>query len=96
MWLCVGVEGVVPLNHLGVVCVFVCVCVRLEKSPHLETKAPRRHYPAGRAFLHHPRLNTFSLTVETEADGDPPDLQRDVEELRRYALSHRHSTVISC
>ncbi|XP_058253450.1 A-kinase anchor protein 13 isoform X3 [Hemibagrus wyckioides] len=67
----------------------------LEKSPHLETKAPRRRYPAGRAFLHHPRLNTFSLTVETEADGDPPDLQRDVEELRRYALSHRHSTAVS-
>ncbi|KAK3564177.1 hypothetical protein QTP86_010807 [Hemibagrus guttatus] len=67
----------------------------LEKSPHLETKAPRRHYPAGRAFLHHPRLNTFSLTVETEADGDPQDLQRDVEELRRYALSHRDSTAVS-
>ncbi|XP_060741167.1 A-kinase anchor protein 13 isoform X3 [Tachysurus vachellii] len=63
----------------------------LEKSPHFETKAPRRRYPAGRAFLHHPRLNTFSLTVENESDGDPPDLRRDVEELRRYAHSHHHN-----
>ncbi|GAA6100127.1 A-kinase anchor protein 13-like, partial [Tachysurus ichikawai] len=68
----------------------------LEKSPHFETKAPRRRYPAGRAFLHHPRLNTFSLTVENEADGDPPDLRRDVEELHRYAHSHHHSKVITC
>ncbi|XP_047658483.1 A-kinase anchor protein 13-like [Tachysurus fulvidraco] len=67
----------------------------LEKSPHFETKAPRRRYPAGRAFLHHPRLNTFSLTVENEADGDPPDLRRDVEELRRYAHSHHHSKAVS-
>ncbi|MCI4380420.1 hypothetical protein PGIGA_G00239570 [Pangasianodon gigas] len=63
----------------------------LEKSPHLETKAPRRCYPAGRAFLHHPRLNTFTLTVENEADGEPLDLRRDVEELRRYAHSHCHN-----
>ncbi|KAF7707746.1 hypothetical protein HF521_018964 [Silurus meridionalis] len=63
----------------------------IENSPHLETKAPRRCYPAGRAFLHHPRLNTFTLTVENEADGDASDLKRDVEELRRYARSHHHS-----
>ncbi|KAI5617203.1 A-kinase anchor protein 13 isoform X8 [Silurus asotus] len=63
----------------------------IEKSPHLETKAPRRCYPAGRAFLHHPRLNTFTLTVENEADGDASDLKRDVEELRRYVRSHHHS-----
>ncbi|KAF4085646.1 hypothetical protein AMELA_G00097480 [Ameiurus melas] len=63
----------------------------LEKSPHLETKAPRRCYAAGRAFLHHPRLNTFTLSVENEADGEPPDLRRDVEELRRYARSHCHN-----
>ncbi|MCJ8734531.1 hypothetical protein PDJAM_G00236220 [Pangasius djambal] len=63
----------------------------LEKTPHLETKAPRRCYPAGRAFLYHPRLNTFTLTVENEADGEPPDLRRDVEELRRYAHAHCHN-----
>ncbi|XP_060784480.1 A-kinase anchor protein 13 isoform X2 [Neoarius graeffei] len=60
----------------------------LEKSPCLETKASRRCYPAGRAFVHHPRLNTFTLTVENEADGEAPDLRRDVEELRRYTHAH--------
>ncbi|KAM9470506.1 A-kinase anchor protein 13 isoform 1-T1 [Clarias gariepinus] len=60
----------------------------LEKSPHLETKTPRRCHPAGRAFLHHPRLNTFTLTVEREADAEPPDLRRDVDELRRYVRAH--------
>ncbi|XP_062856319.1 A-kinase anchor protein 13 isoform X2 [Trichomycterus rosablanca] len=61
----------------------------LEKSPRLETKPQKRCYPAGPAFLHHPRLDTYTLTVQNEPGADPPDLKRDVKKLRRHIRSQR-------
>ncbi|XP_072520347.1 A-kinase anchor protein 13 isoform X2 [Salminus brasiliensis] len=67
----------------------------LEKSPRFETKAARPRFPVGRAFLHHPKLNTFTLTVDSDTDGSPPDLRTDVEELQRFIESHRQEKGIS-
>ncbi|XP_049340273.1 A-kinase anchor protein 13 isoform X4 [Astyanax mexicanus] len=60
----------------------------LEESPRFETKAARPRFPGGRGFLHHPKLNTFTLTVDSDTDTSPPDLRTDVEELQRFIKSH--------
>ncbi|KAL7885293.1 hypothetical protein AOLI_G00055880 [Acnodon oligacanthus] len=67
----------------------------LEDSPRYETKAPRRRSPGGRAFLHHPKLNTYTLTVDSETDVSPPDLRADVEELQRFIQSHQQEKGLS-
>ncbi|KAL7862752.1 hypothetical protein SRHO_G00117360 [Serrasalmus rhombeus] len=67
----------------------------LEDSPCYETKAHRRCSPGGRAFLHHPKLNTYTLTVDTETDVSPPDLRADVEELQRLIQSHQQDKGLS-
>ncbi|XP_036420809.1 A-kinase anchor protein 13 isoform X4 [Colossoma macropomum] len=67
----------------------------LEDSPCYETKAPRRRSPGGRAFLHHPSLNTYTLTVDSETDVSPPDLRADVEELQRFIQSHQQEKGLS-
>ncbi|XP_037396293.1 A-kinase anchor protein 13 isoform X2 [Pygocentrus nattereri] len=67
----------------------------LEYSPRYETKAHRRCSPGGRAFLHHPKLNTYTLTVDTETDVSPPDLRADVEELQRLIQSHQQDKGLS-
>ncbi|XP_066505455.1 A-kinase anchor protein 13 isoform X3 [Hoplias malabaricus] len=62
----------------------------LENLPCFESKAAKRRSPGGRAFLHHPVLNTYTLTVDGETvDASPPDLRADVEELQRFIQSHQ-------
>ncbi|XP_076878457.1 uncharacterized protein LOC143527259 isoform X2 [Brachyhypopomus gauderio] len=60
----------------------------IENSPRPETKATRRRVPGGRVLLHHPVLNTYTLTVDRQPDAPPPDLRADVEELQRLIGSH--------
>ncbi|KAI4905108.1 hypothetical protein NFI96_000630 [Prochilodus magdalenae] len=73
-------RGHIQLQHL---------LSELEDSPCYETKPARRRVPGGRAFLHHPKLNTYTLTVDGETDVFPPDLRADVEELQRFIQSHQ-------
>ncbi|XP_028971111.2 A-kinase anchor protein 13 isoform X2 [Esox lucius] len=55
-----------------------------ETSPETRIQAEeRRYYPGGRALQHHPRLNTYTLTVDTVAGKRPPSLKGEVEELQK-------------
>ncbi|XP_055790458.1 A-kinase anchor protein 13-like isoform X6 [Salvelinus fontinalis] len=62
----------------------------VDTSPDTRIKAEERQcYPGGRALQHHPRLNTYTLTVDTEPGKTPPSLQGEVEELQKLIRSHR-------
>ncbi|KAM9568320.1 A-kinase anchor protein 13 isoform 19-T19 [Salvelinus alpinus] len=62
----------------------------VETSPDTRIKAEERQcYPGGRALQHHPRLNTYTLTVDTVPGKTPPSLQGEVEELQKLIRSHR-------
>ncbi|KAJ7997839.1 hypothetical protein DPEC_G00216330 [Dallia pectoralis] len=43
----------------------------------------RQHYTGARELQHHPRLNTYTLTVDTIAGKPPPSLKGAVEELQK-------------
>lgn len=47
----------------------------------------------GRVVRHHPRLNTYTLTVATTPGSSPPSLQEDVEELRQLIRCHTQKKV---
>ncbi|KAK1804659.1 hypothetical protein P4O66_020653, partial [Electrophorus voltai] len=59
-----------------------------ENSSCSEEKPSRRCFPGGRALIHHPVLNTYTLTVDSDPGAPPPDLRADVEELQRLIGSH--------
>ncbi|XP_070966161.1 A-kinase anchor protein 13 isoform X10 [Oncorhynchus clarkii lewisi] len=62
----------------------------VETLPDTRIKAEERQcYPGGRALQHHPRLNTYTLTVDTVPGKTPPSLQGEVEELQKLIRSHR-------
>lgn len=70
------------------------VLSRVETSPDTWIKAEERQcYPGGRALQHHPRLNTYTLTVDTVPGKTPPSLQGEVEELQKLIRSHRDNKV---
>ncbi|KAG5849113.1 hypothetical protein ANANG_G00106570 [Anguilla anguilla] len=53
------------------------------------TTVPSPKASEGRVVRHHPKLNTYTLSVATTPGSPPPSLQEDVEELRQ--LIRRHS-----
>ncbi|KAL1247318.1 hypothetical protein QQF64_022694, partial [Cirrhinus molitorella] len=61
----------------------------VENLPELETKASNWRYPEGRVLRHHPKLNTYTLTLEDVPGSPPPNIQCDVEELQRLIQSHQ-------
>ncbi|XP_052400579.1 A-kinase anchor protein 13 isoform X5 [Carassius gibelio] len=61
----------------------------VDKLPELETKTSKWHYPEGRVLRHHPKLNTYTLTLEDVPGSPPPSLQCDVEELQSLIQSHQ-------
>ncbi|XP_073687693.1 A-kinase anchor protein 13 [Garra rufa] len=61
----------------------------VENLPELETKASKWRYPEGRVLRHHPKLNTYTLTLEDVPGSPQPNLQFDVEELQRLIRSHQ-------
>ncbi|XP_056595354.1 A-kinase anchor protein 13 isoform X3 [Triplophysa dalaica] len=61
----------------------------VENLPELETKASKWRYPGGRVLLHHPKVNTYTLTLEDVPGSPPPNLRHDVEELQHLIRSHR-------
>ncbi|XP_016359164.1 A-kinase anchor protein 13-like isoform X2 [Sinocyclocheilus anshuiensis] len=61
----------------------------VDNLPELETKTSKWRYPEGRALRHHPKLNTYTLTLEDVPGSPPPSLQCDVEELQRLIQSHQ-------
>lgn len=62
---------------------------RVDNLPELETKSSKWHYPEGRVLRHHPKLNTYTLTLEDVPGSPQPNLQSDVEELQRLMQSHQ-------
>ncbi|XP_028814058.1 A-kinase anchor protein 13 isoform X4 [Denticeps clupeoides] len=56
---------------------------------------PRRRkehwlFPGGRALLqHHPRLNTYTLTLNAEPGSPPPSLQSEVEQFQKLIRCHQ-------
>lgn len=62
---------------------------RVDNLPELETKTSKWCYPEGRVLQHHPKLNTYTLTLEDVPGRLPPSLQCDVEELQRLIQSHQ-------
>ncbi|XP_016122968.1 A-kinase anchor protein 13-like [Sinocyclocheilus grahami] len=61
----------------------------VDNQPELETKTSKWRYPDGRVLRHHPKLNTYTLTLEDVPGSLPPNLQCDVEELQRLMQSHQ-------
>ncbi|KTF76677.1 hypothetical protein cypCar_00022437, partial [Cyprinus carpio] len=61
----------------------------VDNLPELETKTSKWRYPEGRILRHHPKLNTYTLTLEDVPGSPPPNLQCDVEELQRLMQSHQ-------
>ncbi|XP_030642519.1 A-kinase anchor protein 13 [Chanos chanos] len=61
----------------------------VETLPEIELKAAKRSYPGGRALRHHPRLNTYTLTVDTVPGSPLPSLQKHVEELQHLIRCHQ-------
>ncbi|XP_055049130.2 A-kinase anchor protein 13 isoform X2 [Misgurnus anguillicaudatus] len=61
----------------------------VENLPELETKTSKWRYPGGRVLLHHPKLNTYTLTLEDVPGSPPPSIQNDVEEIQRLIQSHQ-------
>ncbi|XP_016383730.1 A-kinase anchor protein 13-like [Sinocyclocheilus rhinocerous] len=61
----------------------------VDNLPELETKTSKWHYPEGRVLRHHPKLNTYTLTLEDVPGSPPPSLQCDVEELQLLIQSHQ-------
>ncbi|XP_059391815.1 A-kinase anchor protein 13 isoform X4 [Carassius carassius] len=61
----------------------------VDNLPELETKTSKWRYPEGRVLRHHPKLNTYTLTLEDVPGSSPPNLQFDVEELQRLMQSHQ-------
>ncbi|XP_057185247.1 A-kinase anchor protein 13 isoform X2 [Triplophysa rosa] len=61
----------------------------VENLPELETKASKWRYPGGRVLLHHPKVNTYTLTLEDVPGSPPPNLRHDVEELQHLIRSHQ-------
>lgn len=99
----VGVLGVVMLIQslkTGRSLMFAMfVFGRVENLPELETKASKWRYPGGRVLLHHPKVNTYTLTLEDVPGSPPPNLRHDVEELQHLIRSHRkvsHCCVFGC
>ncbi len=62
---------------------------RVDNLPELETKSSKWRYPEGRVLRHHPKLNTYTLTLEDVPGSPQPSLQSDVEELQRLMQSHQ-------
>lgn len=62
---------------------------RVDNLPELETKTSKWRYPEGRVLRHHPKLNTYTLTLEDVPGSPTPSLQCDVEELQRLIQSHQ-------
>ncbi|MFT7806705.1 A-kinase anchor protein 13-like isoform X6 [Arapaima gigas] len=62
---------------------------RAETAPGTRTKASQQVYTGDHVLRHHPRLDTYTLTVDTPIGCAPPDLQRDIDELRRLICWHR-------
>ncbi|XP_051739351.1 A-kinase anchor protein 13 isoform X7 [Ctenopharyngodon idella] len=62
---------------------------RVDNLPELETKTSKWRYPEGRVLRHHPKLNTYTLTLEDVPGSPTPSLQCDVEELQRLIRSHQ-------
>ncbi|XP_067292548.1 A-kinase anchor protein 13 isoform X3 [Pseudorasbora parva] len=61
----------------------------VDNLPELETKASKWCCPEGRVLRHHPKINTYTLTLEDVPGSPPPSLQCDVEELQRLIRSHQ-------
>ncbi|KAG1933878.1 A-kinase anchor protein [Pimephales promelas] len=61
----------------------------VDNLPESETKTSKWCYPEGRVLQHHPKLNTYTLTLEDVPGRLPPSLQCDVEELQRLIQSHQ-------
>lgn len=61
----------------------------VENLPELETKTSKWHYPGGRVLLRHPKLNTYTLTLEDVPGSPPPNVRHDVEELQCLIRSHQ-------
>ncbi|KAJ8252140.1 hypothetical protein COCON_G00214520 [Conger conger] len=57
------------------------------------TKVPWEMCLGDRVVRHHPKLNTYTLTVATAPGRPPPNLQGEVEELRRLIGCHKQSQV---
>ncbi|XP_045083081.1 A-kinase anchor protein 13-like isoform X3 [Coregonus clupeaformis] len=67
----------------------------VETLPETRIKAEERQcYPGGRALQHHPRLNTYTLTVDTVPGKPPPSLQGEVEKIRKLIRSHRDNKLL--
>ncbi|XP_029551966.1 A-kinase anchor protein 13 isoform X7 [Salmo trutta] len=49
----------------------------------------RQCYPGGRVLQHHPKLNTYTLTVDTLLGKPLPSLKGQVEELQKLIQRHR-------
>ncbi|KAM9503908.1 A-kinase anchor protein 13-like isoform 1-T1 [Salvelinus alpinus] len=49
----------------------------------------RQCYPGGRVLQHHPKLNTYTLTVDTLLGKPLPSLKEEVEELQKLIQRHR-------
>ncbi|KAL0968061.1 hypothetical protein UPYG_G00261800 [Umbra pygmaea] len=61
----------------------------VETSPETRIQAEERHCnPGGRALQYHPRLNTYTLTVDTTPGEPLPSLQGEVEELQKLIQRH--------
>ncbi|XP_073669387.1 A-kinase anchor protein 13 isoform X8 [Paramisgurnus dabryanus] len=65
------------------------ILTEVENLPELETKTSKWRYPGGRVLLHHPKLNTYTLTLEDVPGSPPPNIQNDVEEIQRLIQSHQ-------
>ncbi|KAK7121707.1 hypothetical protein R3I93_022706 [Phoxinus phoxinus] len=61
----------------------------VDNLPELETKTSKWCYPEGRVLQHHPKLKTYTLTLEDVPGRLPPSPQCDVEELQRLIQSHQ-------
>lgn len=53
----------------------------------------RQCYPGGRVLQHHPKLNTYTLTVDTLLGKPLPSLKGEVEELQKLIQRHRDNKV---
>ncbi|XP_041746088.1 A-kinase anchor protein 13 isoform X2 [Coregonus clupeaformis] len=62
----------------------------VETSSETQIKTEERQcYPGGRVLQHHPKLNTYTLTVDTLLGKPPPSLKGEVEELQKLIQRHR-------
>ncbi|XP_051975678.1 A-kinase anchor protein 13-like isoform X3 [Xyrauchen texanus] len=61
----------------------------VENLPELETKTSKWRYPGERVLRHHPKLNTYTLTLEDVPGSPPPSLRRDVDDLQHLIQSHQ-------